>query len=231
MSVWSRIGDAVSRVVAGEAPGQLVERIAGLAGTGGRRRDVTFSLALIALSAKMAKSDGVVTRQERDAFAQVFEVDARDRRHVDRVFEIAERDMAGFEAYARQVARLYEGERETLGDVLDGLFHIAKADGVIHDRELEYLHRVATVFGFSQAEFSTIRARHVRLADDPYAVLGIARGAGPAEIKGQYRRLVVENHPDRLMARGVPAECRRIASDRLAAINAAFETIEREWAR
>ncbi|MCB1474945.1 MAG: DnaJ family molecular chaperone [Rhodobiaceae bacterium] len=231
MSVWSRIGDAFSRVVSGEAASRLIERLAGLAGAGGRQRDITFSLALIALSAKMARSDGVVTHHERDAFSQIFEVAPGDRAHVDRVFEMAERDVAGFDAYARQVARLFENERDTLTDVLDGLFHIAKADGIVHERELDYLERVASIFGFAEGEFAALRARHVLLADDPYAVLGLQRGISFREIRKHYRQLVQENHPDRLIARGVPEECRRIANDRLAAINAAYETIERELAR
>ncbi|MGE0232672.1 MAG: TerB family tellurite resistance protein, partial [Flavobacteriaceae bacterium] len=203
MSVWSRIGDAFSRVVTGEAASRLIERLAGLAGAGGRQRDITFSLALIALSAKMARSDGVVTHHERDAFTQIFEVAEGDRAHVDRVFEMAERDVAGFDAYARQVARLFGDERETLADVLDGLFHIAKADGIVHDRELDYLARVAAKFDFTEGEYATIRARHVRLAEDPYAILGLQRGVAFEEIRIRYRQLVRENHPDRLMARGV----------------------------
>ncbi|MGE0230145.1 MAG: DnaJ family molecular chaperone, partial [Flavobacteriaceae bacterium] len=108
---------------------------------------------------------------------------------------------------------------------------IAKADGIVHDRELDYLARVAAIFDFTEGEFATIRARHVRLAEDPYAILGLQRGVAFEEIRIRYRQLVRENHPDRLMARGVPEECRRIANDRLAAINAAYEAIERELPR
>ena len=114
-----------------------------------------------------------------------------------------------------------------LEDVLDGLFHIAKADGLVHDRELDYLHRVATIFGFGEAEFARIRARHVKLASDPYAVIGVDPDAPLAEIRKRYRALVAESHPDRMMARGVPAECQKIASERTAALNAAWEEIRR----
>ncbi|MGE0846972.1 MAG: TerB family tellurite resistance protein [Flavobacteriaceae bacterium] len=228
MTVWSRIGDAVSRVISTEAAGRLVERIATLAaGAASRNRDMAFSLALIALSAKMARADGVVTHDERRAFGDIFSVEDGDRAHVERVFELAERDVAGFEAYARQIAEAFGEDRQMLEDVLDGLFHIAKADGLVHDRELDYLHRVATIFGFDEAEFARIRARHVKLASDPYAVIGVDPDAPLAEIRKRYRALVAESHPDRMMARGVPAECRRIASERTAALNAAWEEIRR----
>lgn len=229
MTVWSRIGDAVSRLVSGETAGRLVERIAGLAGSGSsRNRDITFSLALIALSAKMARADGVVTFDERRAFGDIFAVEESDQKHVDRVFELAERDVAGFEAYARQVHKIYENDPETLKDVLDGLFHIAKADGVVHERELAYLETVAGIFGFDDVEYRRIRARHVRMSEDPYLILGVSADADMDEIKRAYRALVRDNHPDQLIARGVPEECQRIASERMAAINEAYEVIERE---
>lgn len=43
-----------------------------------------------------------------------------------------------------------------------------------------------------------------------------------------YRKLVGEHHPDRLIARGVPPECVRLATDRMARLNEAYEIIERE---
>ena len=71
-------------------------------------------------------------------------------------------------------------------------------------------------------------ARHVDLgAADPYVVLGIERGLPFAEVRRRYHRLVAESHPDRMIARGVPEEFISIATSRLAAINAAYETIER----
>jgi DnaJ like chaperone protein len=65
---------------------------------------------------------------------------------------------------------------------------------------------------------------------DPYAVLGIDRGRPFPEVKKRYRQLVADNHPDRLIGRGLPAEFVKIATTRLAAINAAYETIERDLA-
>jgi DnaJ like chaperone protein len=115
-----------------------------------------------------------------------------------------------------------------LTDILDGLFHIAKADGVLHDGEGNFLRRVAEIFKIDEAHYQSILARHVNLgAGDPYAILGVSRGSSLNEIRRHYRRLVAENHPDRLIARGVPEEFIAIATTRIAAINAAFELIER----
>ena len=112
--------------------------------------------------------------------------------------------------------------------MLDGLFHIATADGAVHEGEERYLHAVAGIFGLDEAAFRRIAARHLRLTDDPYLVLGADASADPAALKAHYRRLVAENHPDRALARGLPPEAVAIATRRLAAINAAWDRIAAE---
>jgi DnaJ like chaperone protein len=153
-------------------------------------------------------------------------------RNVARLYDLAQADTAGFEAYAEQVARLCGSGRPDCGmleDILDGLFHIAKADGLLHEREDRFLHRIAEIFQISEDHYRSILARHLDLGEaDPYAVLGISRGRPFEEVRATYRRLVSENHPDRLIGRGMPEEFVAIATRRLASINSAFESIERE---
>ena len=199
---------------------------------GGENADapgVIFTIAIIALGAKMAKADGVVTRDEEEAFKRIFRVPPSEEANVRRIFNLARQDTAGFEAYALQIARLFRENPAILEDVLDGLFEIAKADGVLHPGELAFLEQVAEIFGFTPSEFRRIRASHFGPDEaDPYAILGVAHDAGNDEIKRTYRFLVRENHPDSLIARGVPEEFIRLANDKLAAINAAYDRIEQE---
>lgn len=233
MTIWHRLGELTAGMATGARAGiaTIVEAVRTLyAGDPELRRRVAFSVAMIALSAKMAKSDGVVTDNEVRAFHEIFHVPREEARNVARLYDIAKADIAGYEAYARQMAGLCGSGRPNcamLEDILDGLFHIAKADGVVHEREVDFLRNVAELFGVEQAHFETIVARHASGAADPYKVLGIARGTPFATIKARYRQLVSENHPDRLIARGVPPEFVEIATARIAAINTAFETIER----
>jgi DnaJ like chaperone protein len=195
-------------------------------------RQATFAIAMIALSAKMAKADGVVMPSEVDAFCRSFTIPQGEEVNVSRIYNLAKRDTAGFEAYARNVARLLADNRDMLEDILDGLFDIAKADGAVHERELTYLHRVAELFGFDEHAFARIRARHVLGGrDDPYLVLGADPSWDHGRLRRHYLKLVTENHPDRLIARGIPEEFVRIATDRLAAINNAWESIEGKRAR
>ena len=231
MSIWARISEFLSAAPA-SAFSNLVEALRTVfEGDPELRRRVAFSIAMIALSAKMARADGVVTQKEVHAFQQIFEVPPREARNVARLFDLAKQDVAGFEVYARRMANLCGSGRPNcamLEDILDGLFHIAKADGFVHEREVAFLRRTAEIFEIDENHFETILSRHVIAAEgDPYRILGIEHGAPFEKVRAQYRRMVVENHPDRLIARGVPEEFLAIANSRLAAINGAFETIER----
>jgi DnaJ like chaperone protein len=190
-------------------------------------KDAAFTLALIALSAKMAVSDGVVTASELRAFKRTVEIPGGIEHQVDRLFQLAQQDVAGYEAYARKVRRLFDREPDTLEHVLDGLFHIASADGMVHEAELDYLKRVSDIFGFDQAQFEQLASQHVVLDTgiDPYLVLGLVPGADREEVRRVYRMLVAEHHPDRLIAKGVPEELIDVATARMQAINLAYNKI------
>lgn len=231
MSIWARLGEIVSRLSV-TAFSQVVEGVRTLFGGDPElRRQVAFSVAMIALSAKMAKADGIVTDDEIVAFREIFSIPAEEERNVARLYNLAKRDIAGFESYAAKMADLCGNGGPNcmmLEDILEGLLHIAKADGVIHERELGYLGRVSEIFRIDEAHFRAILARHAVLgASDPYAVLGVVPGTPYGEIRKRYRSLVAENHPDRAIARGLPAEFIAIANRRMAAINDAFSMIER----
>jgi len=240
MSIWGKLGGAAAGFAVGGPIGALVGGVAGhlifdRTGSDGRNaltkasEGVGFTIAMIALSAKMAKADGVVTEDEVDTFGDIFEVPPDEVPNVRRIFELAQKDVAGFREYAHQIATMYRGDPARLEDILDALFEIAAADGVLHAGEVNFLQQVATIFGFSQSEFRRIRATHFGPeAGDPYVVLGVAYDAGEEDIKRAYRKLVRENHPDALIARGVPEEFVRLANTKLAAINGAYEKIAQE---
>jgi len=225
--MWRRIGDLL---------GSFSER-RGLAGSfanaldpdtwlpGGR--DAAFTLALVALSAKMAVADGIVTSSEIRAFKSLIDVPAGAEAQIDRLFDLAQEDVAGYESYAKKIGRLFADRPETLEHVLDALFQIAAADGMIHEAEFDYLKSVSEIFGFDEARFEQIAAQHLveNNDSDPYLVLGLVPSASDEEVKRVYRLLVMENHPDRLTAKGVPTEMMAIATAKMAAINAAYSLI------
>jgi DnaJ like chaperone protein len=230
MSVWGKVSGAAAGLFVGGPVGAVVGAVVGHFFLD-RESDpgVTFTIAVVALAGKMARADGVVTDQEFEVFRRVFGVPPDEQANVQRIFNLARQDMAGYEYYAGQIARLFVGNPAMLEDVLDGLFEIAKADGVLHPCEAKFLERVAEIFGFAPGEYRRIRASHFAPElTDPYVILGLSYVADDEELKQTYRRLVRENHPDSLMARGVPPEFVKLANDKLAAINGAYEKIRVE---
>ncbi|MEL6213305.1 MAG: DnaJ family molecular chaperone, partial [Pseudomonadota bacterium] len=150
---------------------------------------------------------------------------------VGMVYNLAQQDVAGYEQYLGQVARIYADAPMVLEDVLDCLYYIAAADGVAHPHEMALLDKAAEVFGVSTAAVRRIKSAHLGLGDDdPYVILNLEPAVSDDALKAAYRRLVKEHHPDAIIARGVPASLVRIAEKRLAAINTAYEAILRERA-
>ena len=197
-------------------------------------RQIAFATAVIVLGAKLAKADGVVTQDEIRAFKRVFRIDDREVGDVARIYNMAKRTARGFEPYARQISALFGRDPILLEELLVGLFEIARADAELNAAEIDFLRRVAGIFGFSATEFDRIRARFdaarssLDRAEDAYAVLGLKRSAPDDEVRQTYRRLVREHHPDRLVAKGLPPEFVEQANKTLAAINAAYDRIAKE---
>jgi DnaJ like chaperone protein len=224
MSVWSRIVDLAARAFDPEAePPEFSEECAP------RPNDVGFTAAVIGLAAKMAKADGTGTEAEIEAAALVFRPPPGEETAFRRAFLLANQTVLGFESYAKQIGRKYRARPCLLEDVLDGLFHIAAADGAVSQAELAFLEEVAGHFGFSDLEFRRIKATNLGPdAGDPYAVLGLLPGATIDEVRQAWRRMAAENHPDRMLQRGAPPEFVEIARDKTAAINAAYSRIRDE---
>lgn len=221
MSLWSRITEAISALASGEGLSAVFDRL-----RTPPERTVAFAIAVIALGAKMAKADGTVTRTEVTAFREVFHIPRAEEAAAARVFNLARQDIAGFDVYARRIRAMYAQENGTLCDLLEGLFHIAVADGAYHPAEDAFLRQVAGIFGFDERTFARVRAQFVPDAErDPYDVLGVAHDAPLDEVRAAWRALVRDTHPDRMMARGVPEEAVKLAEKRLIAVNRAWEAI------
>ncbi len=222
MSLWSRISDAIAALANGEGLSAVFERL-----RTPPDRSVAFTIAVIALGAKMAKADGQVTRDEVTAFREVFHIPRSEEPNAARVFNLARQDIAGFEDYAERIGAMYEGDSAPLCDLMGGLFHIALADGQYHPNEDQFLRRVADIWGFDERRFMRIRAQFVKDAErDPYDVLGVSPDLPMEEIRAVWRGLVRDTHPDRMLARGLPEEAVKLAEKRLIAVNAAWDAIQ-----
>ena len=232
MSIWERLASAVAHSSVGASIGTL---FGGAAEVEREPRDrpadneIPFTVGVIALSAKMAKADGIITRDEVKAFKEAFRVSDGQMKQVARIFNLAKEDVTGYEAFAEDLVNVFEGNRKLLEDVLEGLFHIAKSDETLHPQEEQFLSNVAKRFGLTDTEFNYIKARHVVATErNPYDVLGVNPNVSNDELKSHYRRLIADNNPDKLLARGVPKEFVNIANKRVAAIDAAYDAIVKQ---
>jgi DnaJ like chaperone protein len=226
MSIWLRIAEALSALTSGETLATVFDKL-----RTPPERSVAFAIAIIALSAKMAKADGLVTRDEVTAFREVFHIPREEEVNAARVYNLARQDVAGFEEYATSIARMFDGTHITLCDLLEGLFYIAVADGTYHPNEDEFLARVAEIFGITDREFKGLRTRFVPDAEpDPWDVLGVDPDTAIEDARLAWRQIVKNSHPDSMMARGVPEEAIKLAEKRLIAVNHAWEAIREGYA-
>lgn len=190
-----------------------------------------FAIAFIGLAAKMAKADGVAVSVEEAAFERLFTVAPEERDNVLRLYSLAKADIGGYEQYAAKIKTLLADEPQMLAAVLECLFVIAAADGIMHAGEGAFLTRVSEIFGIDAEAYQRMRRLFVADARDPYAILEVGHDADDATVRARYMALVKENHPDALVARGVPPEFHAVAARKIAVINAAYDAIKAERAR
>ena len=188
-------------------------------------KKIAFTVAIIALSAKMAKADGVITRSEINAFRQKVHIPSEDLQRVGQFWDLARQTPDGFQSYAKQSVELFGTRAPILEQLLELLFFIAKADGKISPPEWNYLNTVASIFGFDQTEFQRMADIYGSGEGAAHTILGIAASASESEIKTAWRKLVQENHPDKLISQGLPEEFVQAATDRLHLINAAYHSM------
>lgn len=197
------------------------------------RRDQLFAVAVVVLSAKVAKADGPVNRSEIDAFKRAFRIPPEAVRDIGQLFDRARESREDPVLYATQLGEAFADNLGMLEDVLTALFAIAGADGPINVAERDLLAAIGRAMGLGRAAWDRAsganpRRLHTATEEDPYAVLGLSKTATPEELRATWKNLMRENHPDSLASRGVAPEFIAKASDKVARINAAWDRIKRE---
>jgi DnaJ like chaperone protein len=225
MSIWTRIINAIEALATGESLSDVFDKL-----KAPPERSIAFTIAVIALGAKMAKADGYVTPGEVKAFRQVFHIPTGEENNAARVFNLARQDVTGYELYAKRISTMFGQGHQTLIDLLEGLFHIATADNDYHPNEDKFLTTVGSIFGLKDAQFKAIRARCVpNMEPDPYTILGVNLNDDFETIRGSWRDLIRTYHPDRMIARGLPEEAINLAERRIIQINKAFENVKKDF--
>ena len=236
MSVWGKFIVSAAGFALGGPIGALIGVVAGHALDKIKAKhklpeehalkQIGFTVGVIVLSAKMAKADGKVTKEEIIAFKDKISVPEKEVKNVARLWDQAKKTTDGFEVYAQQICKLLGKNSSVLEELLNLLIIIAKADGKITEPEILYLKQVSVVFGFSVAKFERIYSSSLRKTSDPYQILGVTRDTPIIEIKNKWKILATNHHPDKLIAQGLPIDFIVKTTHRFQEINNAWDIIK-----
>jgi len=237
MSIWgSLIGGFVGFSFAGPI-GALIGsmiggRISSARRTGFQRGfappQQVFAIALIILTAKLAKADGQVSKEELIAIKNKLKIPDSEIDQVKKIFNKAKEDSLGYEPYAQQIAQIYRNNPAVLDEVINILFYIAEADSKVSDSEIVMIRNIAKIFGINKNQFEGIReSRKGSDKLNPYVVLGCDPNDDFATIRKKYLNLSKEHHPDVLVSKGVPKEVIEESKKKMRAINSAFDRIKK----
>ena len=238
MSIWgSLIGGFVGFSFAGPI-GALIGSMVGGRISSARRSGFqrsfappqqVFAIALIILTAKLAKVDGHVSKEELIAIKDKLKIPDHEIDQVGKIFNKAKEDSLGYEPYARQIAQIYKNNTVVLDEVINILFYIAEADSNVSNSETAMIKSIAKIFGLSSSQFEGIKeSRKSSDKLNPYLVLGCDPNDDFAAIRKKYLLLSKKHHPDILMNKGVPKEVIEESKKKMRAINSAFAQIEKK---
>jgi len=187
-----------------------------------------FAIALIILTAKLAKADGKVSKEELIAVKNKLKIPDHEIGQVGKIFNKAKEDSLGYEPYAQQIAQIYRNNPAVLDEVINILFYIAEADGKVSNSELAMIKNIAQIFNLTDIQFEGIKeSRKGSDKLNPYIVLGCTSNDDFATIRKKYLQLSKEHHPDALISKGVPKEVIEESKKKMRAINSAFDKIEK----
>ena len=237
MSIWGNlIGGYIGFSIAGPIGALVGSIIGGKISSAKRARfhqslgqsQQIFAISLVILTAKLAKADGHVSKEELVAIKEKLKIPNNEIEQVSKVFNKAKEDNLGYEPYAKQIAQIYQNNPAVLDEVINILFYIAEADGKVSNSELSMISSIAKIFGITETQFKGIKeSRKGSDKLNPYVVLGCNPTDNLATIRKKYLQLSKEHHPDALISKGVPHEVIEESKKKMRAINSAFDKIEK----
>ena len=236
MSIWGKIFGGTGGFVIGGPLGGLLGVFAGHAidkfttkkmPESIAIRQVNFTIGVIALSAKMAKADGIVSSQELNAFKKGLIINENELHNVEKVWNLAKQSVLGFESYAKQLANLFKPRSTILENLIHLLFTIAKSDGEITNEEIAFLKKVSNIFGFDENKFIYFKKIYTNNENDPYIILHSDIN-DPIHVINQRRISLLKNHhPDVLIAKGQPLEFIEKNNHYVKMINKSWEYVKK----
>ncbi|MBT8372875.1 MAG: TerB family tellurite resistance protein [Deltaproteobacteria bacterium] len=190
-----------------------------------------YFISLFSILGKLAKIDGVVTREEIAVvqnFISGLPIAEREKQFARQVFNEAKNSPYSVDDFAIQLYQTAKMQPTLLLSFLNLLFQIAAADGTFHPAEETALKRVQDIFRISDSQFEDMKAIYFKDVDKYYRILNCTPESSNQEIKSNYKKLVKDFHPDKIVSKGLPEEFIDFASDRFREIQESYEKIRQE---
>jgi len=191
----------------------------------------TYFISLFSILGKLSKIDGAVTREEIavvDGFINGLPMADREKQFARQIFNEAKDSRYSIEDFAHQLYQTTGAQPTLLLSFLDLLFQIAAADGKFHPAEEAALKKIKDIFNISDKQFEDIKAVYFKEFDRYYKMLNCNPESSNEEIKTNYKKLVKEFHPDKIIAKGLPEEFIEFASKRFQEIHESYEKIRQD---
>ena len=213
------------------APGQATRSIPGPEFGQAEQAQATYFISLFSILGKMSKIDGVVSRSEIDVvqgFIDGLPMAEREKQFARQVFNEAKNSQYAIEDFADQLYGAIQTQPALVVSFFDLLFKIAAADGRLHPAEENALKSIKLIFRLSDRQYDDIKAVYFQELDKHYKMLNCTPESSIDEIKSNYKKLVKDFHPDKIMSKGLPEEFIEFAEGRFREIQESYEKIARE---
>jgi DnaJ like chaperone protein len=190
-----------------------------------------YFISLFSILGKLSKIDGVVSSHEiavTEKFINRLPIANNEKQFAKQVFREARNSRYTIEDFAIQLYQTTKHQPAVLLSFFDLLLQIAAADGKLHPAEETALEKIKGIFQISDHRFDNMKAFYFKELDRYYKTLNCTPQSSNAEIKSNYKKLVKDFHPDRIVSKGLPEEFTDFATKRFQEIQKAYDEIKKE---
>lgn len=204
-----------------------------------------FFATTFSVMGHIAKAKGNVTQtdiQVANAYMDQMQLQGEGRAEAQRSFSQGKESEFPLQEKLNEFAQMVRGDRNVLQMFLGIQVQVAYSDGELHQKEKDILYHIAQHLGFSRFELDRLlqmiegqqhfhqgkqQQQQETSISDSYKVLGIDESASDKEVKRAYRKLMSQNHPDKLASKGLPEEMMMLAKEKAQDIQRAYEALRK----